>query len=416
MPKPVHEIYDYIFSLTIPGVKLELDRVYEFSNRIGKPHEHYPIIHVAGTNGKGSTTTMLYAVLLAYGKKTGINISPHLVHPEERIRVNGIPASSEFITQTVAEWKHDIEDLELTFFEVITALAQQYFMEQNVDYAVIETGLGGRLDATNIVDPIVSVITSISLDHTGILGETLEAVAGEKAGIIKANKPVVIGHNPPEAMDVLLQKAKDVNAPVICVADEVEIRDVQIMHDIFQQLVSYKIRGETYKIVIPLLGDFQTENFAIVLLTLLALDIPLDEAIINKGLSQMSWRGRIEILQKSPLFIYDVAHNPSGLERLLNSLIHFGLGDISLLAGLNKRKDLESMFHLLQGWQGHVDFFRYDGHFSCDEDDLRKMLNGKNQLFSSLSEAIKNKNEHGQNACIFGSHYFAKELYSIFDK
>jgi len=158
-------VFEYIFGLTVPGVKLELSRVEAFMDRLGNPHAAYPVIHIAGTNGKGSTAAMLAGILRAYGKKTGLFTSPHLITPNERIRVGNTLVSDEFIVRKVEEWRVHIDELGITFFEVLTALGMEYFRQHSVDYAVIETGLGGRLDATNVVNPIASIITSVSMDH-----------------------------------------------------------------------------------------------------------------------------------------------------------------------------------------------------------------------------------------------------------
>ena len=222
-------VFEYIFGLTTPGVKLELGRVKQFLTFIGKPYEAYPVFHVAGTNGKGSTSAMTASILRAAGFKTGLFTSPHLIKPNERIRIGDIFVPDEFIIDRVQAWRQQITELGLTFFEVLTALGMDYFRHESVDYAVFETGLGGRLDATNVVDPLACIITAISMDHENILGDTIEQIALEKAGIIKAGKPVFLAKNSRAVKEVMESKCREVGAPLHYVPDLAKILDSRIV-------------------------------------------------------------------------------------------------------------------------------------------------------------------------------------------
>ena len=410
-------VFDYIFGLTVPGVKLELSRVEAFMDRLGNPYASYPVIHIAGTNGKGSTAAMLAAILRAYGKKTGLFTSPHLIIPNERIRVDNTLVSDAFIIRKVEEWRVHIDELGITFFEVLTALGMTYFKEQSVDFAVIETGLGGRLDATNVVDPIASIITSVSMDHENILGDTLSLIAGEKAGIIKPHRPILLGKNPDVVKQVVEQKSQQVNSTYIYVPDRVMIQDVK-PHGMSQRVKS-KIAGQVIDIELPLLGRHQVENFTNVLATLDELGFRLDESLIQKGLDDMIWRGRMQALQISPPVLYDVAHNPEGLARLLESLLELGEEDSIIVAAFNARKNIQPMLDLLKSWPGKVIFAIFSGHSAIEKDSLLHL--GVNpdiiepNLVAAYERALKLKSHADQVICFFGSHYLAESLFPMFE-
>ncbi len=218
---------EYLYSSTpvfervgASAYKEGLSNTIALDDHLGNPHRRYRTIHVAGTNGKGSTSHTLAAILQKAGYRVGLYTSPHLVDFRERIRVNGVAVSEEYVVDFVKDNREFFEPLHPSFFELTTAMAFKYFAEQKVDIAVIEVGLGGRLDCTNIISPVLSVITNISFDHTGFLGDTLEKIAGEKAGIIKPNTPVVIGEYTNETKPVFVRKAEEMNAPIIFAQDK----------------------------------------------------------------------------------------------------------------------------------------------------------------------------------------------------
>ena len=252
MSKKSEAIFDYIFGLTVPGVKLELSRVERFMEILGNPHKDYPVIHIAGTNGKGSTASMLAAVLNAHGFRTGLFTSPHLIKPNERVRIGNQLIPDDYIIRKVQSWKSHIDALGITFFEVLTALGMVYFKEQKVDYAVFETGLGGRLDATNVVDPVASIITSISMDHENILGDTLEKIAFEKAGIIKSRRPLVLGKNSDEIVDFMKAICSQRESPFHYVPDLVSIKE--LAHKNTAQALTLDFKGRLVKVRLPLMG------------------------------------------------------------------------------------------------------------------------------------------------------------------
>ena len=410
-------VFDYIFGLTVPGVKLELSRVHEFMDRLGNPHTSYPIIHIAGTNGKGSTAAMLASVLGAYGKKTGLFTSPHLIAPNERIRIGKTLVPDAFIVKKVEAWRVHIDELGITFFEVLTALGMEYFKEQAVDIAIIETGLGGRLDATNVVDPIASVITSVSMDHENILGDNLTQIAGEKAGIIKSQRPILLGKNPDIVKQVIQLKSQEVNSKYIYVPDRVEVEDATT-HGMSQRVRSI-IAGRVIEIELPLLGRHQVENFMNVLATLDELNFNMDESIIQTGLDEMIWKGRLQALQISPPILYDVAHNPEGLARLLETLRDLGKEDSIVVAAFNARKNIQPMLDLLKSWPGQVIFSVFAGHSAVEEDSLVHFGVNPDLIEPTLAAAYKRalefRNNDNQVICFIGSHYLAESLFPMFE-
>ncbi|NQV49255.1 MAG: bifunctional folylpolyglutamate synthase/dihydrofolate synthase [Candidatus Marinimicrobia bacterium] len=408
-------VFDYIFGLTVPGVKLELGRVKQFVENIGNPHQAYPIIHIAGTNGKGSTSAMIASILNACGSKTGLFTSPHLVKPNERIRIGNIFIPNDFIVNRIDAWRRQIEELGLTFFEVLTALGMDYFKQEAVEYAVFETGLGGRLDATNIVDPIACIITAISMDHENILGDTIEQIAGEKAGIIKAGKPVFLAKNCKAVRAVMEQKCQEVGAQLYYVPAKVEILAVQVVKT--KQDIKVAFGGDMLEFSLPLLGSHQVENFCNALVTLDGLGFELNSNSIQLGLDQMSWPGRLQTLQTEPLVLYDVAHNPGGLERLVESLIQSSQSQVTLIAAFNARKNIKPMLEILADWQGQVLFSVFPGHSSIEKHTLIGLGVNEALICPNLEEAYSRALQIGQgktSICFFGSHYIAETLYSMF--
>ena len=408
-------VFEYIFGLTTPGVKLELGRVKQFLTFIGKPYEAYPVFHVAGTNGKGSTSAMTASILRAAGFKTGLFTSPHLIKPNERIRIGDIFVPDEFIIDRVQAWRQQITELGLTFFEVLTALGMDYFRHESVDYAVFETGLGGRLDATNVVDPLACIITAISMDHENILGDTIEQIALEKAGIIKAGKPVFLAKNSRAVKEVMESKCREVGAQLHYVPDLAKILDSRIVGT--KQQIKIEFDGDVLELTLPLLGRHQVENFCNVLVTLNVLGFDLNSRSIQLGLDQLSWPGRLQLLQTNPMVLYDVAHNPAGLERLVESLILSSHSRATLIAAFNARKNIKSMLDILASWKGQVLFSLFEGHSSIEKQVLIAMGVSDEVIFSSLKEAYTKALEHadGREAiCFFGSHYIATTLEEMF--
>lgn len=352
---------DYIFHFTdyekTPGVlytsaNYDLRRMEELLARLGNPHLQGRTVHIAGTKGKGSTAAMIASVLSTAGYRTGLYTSPHLLTLRERIRVDGALITEEELAALVERLQPEVEAVnqhltagQLTTFEVLTALAFVYFQEKSVDFQVLEVGLGGRLDATNVVKPGVSVITSISLDHTEVLGDSLEGIAREKAGIIKQGSVVVSAPQEPEVAVVLKEVCRERNA-----------RLVRVGRDVLQgkglatpegQSFSLWGRGGRYDLTIPLLGGYQLENAATavaVLEELAALGVELTVDGIARGLSQVSWPGRFQILRRRPWLVVDGAHNPYSAKKLTEAVAeYFPRRRVILVFGTSSDKDFSGM-------------------------------------------------------------------------
>jgi dihydrofolate synthase / folylpolyglutamate synthase len=355
------EALDYLYSFVDYSLtrsfryspdKFDLGRMEAFLALLGNPHRQYPVIHVAGTKGKGSTAAMISSALSAGGYQVGFYTSPHLQEFTERIQIIGQEIAPEDLVELVEYVKPFVNQVErLTTFEIITALGFIHFARQNCNVAVVEVGLGGRLDATNLVDPLVSVITSISLDHVAVLGDTLAKIAYEKGGIIKPGRPVVLSPQPDEARQVLV----DLAAERGCAVTEVG-RDYHYSagpHDLDRQ--EFTVRwddGAGIELSIPLLGLHQVENAATAYATLQVAaqqGLRLEQAAIEHGFANVRWPGRFEVLRKVPPLIVDSAHNRDSARRLRQALEDYLPGKpVVLVFGASEDKDIAGMLAELQ--------------------------------------------------------------------
>ncbi len=351
----LYSFVDYSLTRNLRNLpeKFNLDRMRALMQRLGNPHQKYPVIHVAGTKGKGSTAVMIAGALQAAGYRVGFYTSPHLIDFTERVQVNREQISREALVAIVEQIKPYVTEIpQLTTFELTTAVGFLYFAQQAVDIAVVEVGLGGRLDATNVVTPLLSVITSISYDHTNVLGHTLAAIAGEKSGIIKPDRPVVIAPQKDEARDVFIALAQERHAALM-----------QVGVDVIYSIGTHSLTGQTFSVTardqagaplelsIPLLGSHQVENAATAYAALLTarregLKIP-DEAI-RRGFAAVEWMGRFEILQMAPPVVLDSAHNQDSALRLAQTLqTYFPGRRVVLVFGASEDKDIAGMFEEL---------------------------------------------------------------------
>ena len=347
---------DYVFKFidysrthqeNIAAENFHLERMHQFLAILEDPHKKYKTIHVAGTKGKGSVSALCAGALQAQGYKVGLYTSPHLHEFTERIQIDRIPVSQPDFAKLVNQIKSAVDQVpQLTSYEIQTALAFLHFAQEKVDIAVIEVGLGGRLDSTNVVSPLVSGITSLSLDHTFILGNTLAEIAGEKGGIIKENTPVVTAPQEKEASDMLKQIAKEKNANYTEISKDIQFQVED--QDLEGQTISV---GGEISLRSTLLGPHQAENMA---LAYLALDrarergLTISNASITKGFSEVKWPGRFEIVQKDPYLIFDGAHNQHSAKMLVKTLIeYFPDIPVSLVFGASEDKDIDGMFQEL---------------------------------------------------------------------
>lgn len=334
--------------------KKDLTNTLLLCEKLRNPQQHFKTIHIAGTNGKGSTSHMLAAILQTAGYKTGLYTSPHLKDFRERIKVNGNLCSEEFIVSFTEQMIPAIQSIQPSFFEITVAMAFDYFSKQQVDIAVIETGLGGRLDSTNIILPELSVITNIGWDHMNLLGNTLEAIASEKAGIIKKNIPVVIGEVIPETKSVFENSAKQNSAPIIFAQEQFSLFKYQQTLETLTVTIKNNNSGlhETYTLDLP--GLYQTNNLITVLTSIQQLNKNgwnLQESVVQKALAHTKkvtgLHGRWELLQQQPNVIADVAHNEAGIQQLLQQIAISQYRHLHLVFGMVKDKDADTVLKLL---------------------------------------------------------------------
>lgn len=362
-------IYSFIdYSLTrnlrYSAEKFNLERMARFMELMGNPQDDYKIIHVAGTKGKGSTCAMLTSILTTAGYKTGFYSSPHMIEFTERIKIGDRQISKSRLADCVECVKPFVAKVEkLTTFEIITGIAMKYFSDEKVDFAVLEVGMGGRLDATNVVKPMISVITSISHDHTKVLGSTLAKIAKEKAGIIKPYVPVVIAKQKKAAEEMILSVALEKQAKIIDIRQELKIKKMRFSLD--GQYFSIKPSKEGIyskkdiderlwetEFFMPLLGDHQLNNAATAIACVLELSnygyrISIDDMI--KGFGQIDWPGRFEIISRQPLIIIDGAHNRDSIRKFKATIDLYLPGKKKILIfGASEDKEVKLMLSILQ--------------------------------------------------------------------
>ncbi len=334
--------------------KKDLGNIVALCEAIGNPQLKIKCVHIAGTNGKGSVSHIIASVLQAANYKTGLYTSPHLKDFRERIRIDGEMCSEDFVVDFIEKIKPQIDIIEPSFFEITVAMAFDFFAKNNIDIAIIETGLGGRLDSTNIITPLVSVITQIGYDHTNLLGNTLTEIAGEKAGIIKENVPIVVGEMNPETMPVFENMAMKKNAPFFRAAKIRYVEDWQYKDHFLEMTIVDSISNEHEKYLLDLTGIYQVKNILPVLETIHQLQLcgfSISTAQIKKGLSQVKkstgLHGRWEKIHSSPDIILDVAHNADGINALKEQLEYFHYNKIHIVFGMVNDKDTYGILNAL---------------------------------------------------------------------
>lgn len=328
----------------------KLDKSLQLDAYFGHPHHAYKCIHVGGTNGKGSVSHLIASVLQSAGYKVGLYTSPHLKDFRERIKVNGVSCVEEFVVDFVKQHTLKLQELKPSFFEMTVAMAFQYFKDQEVDIAVVEVGLGGRFDSTNIITPILSVITNISIDHTSLLGDTLSEIAVEKAGIIKENTPVVIGEWQEEIYQVFKQKAMEKQTS-LCYADN-ELRIDNVQQSITEVAFSW---GDIPEIHCPLSPNYQLKNIQTALIAVQKLQEVKSMSVADKDIvdgfanviKQTQLKGRWQVLQTQPLMICDTGHNEAGIRMAMAELKKVAHRYIHFVYGTSNDKDLRTILPLL---------------------------------------------------------------------
>jgi dihydrofolate synthase/folylpolyglutamate synthase len=403
------------------AMKSGLHNITVLCEALGNPHEQFKSMHVAGTNGKGSTSHMLSAVLQSAGYKVGLHTSPHLKSFTERFKINGIPCSEQTIVDFVAKHQALIEEVQPSFFEISVALCFDYFACEKVDIGIIEVGLGGRLDSTNIITPILSVITNISFDHTDLLGDTLGKISAEKAGIIKPNVPVVISETQPETKEVFKRKALETQSPLYFADQSFEILESKLVGR-FRE-VSYKTSTTNIRTLkLDLLGKYQAKNVlgvvkAIEVLNQLGWEVS-DEEVHNGlkntiPLSQL--QGRWQVLQEQPMVVADVAHNYGGLEETLTQINQYSYSSLRFVLGFVKDKDVKGVLELFPK-EAIYYFCAAELPRSLPAEDLRILANGlglQGKSYVSVREALQTAKDealHSDFIYVGGSTFVVSEI------
>ena len=348
----------YITEVGNFGSNYGLKRTFRLLELLGNPQNKIKLIHIAGTNGKGSTTAMISKILMGNGYKVGMYTSPFLEEFEERIQINRVNIPKEKLANLMDELKIAVDKVieegynHPTEFEIITCLMFLYFYKENIDFGVIEVGLGGRLDSTNVITPIISIITSISYDHTNILGNTLTKISREKSGIIKECVPVVIFPQEEEVLKVIKSKCKELNAP-LHIINEIDSELIEILQE-EKPYQKVKIKGikDEYNIKLPLLGEHQILNLSLAIKAIELLEknkkVKISKEILEKSLEDVCWNGRLEVMKKSPLVVLDGAHNIQGITTLKQNIEkYFKYKNIYLILGILADKDVEEMIKVI---------------------------------------------------------------------
>ncbi|WP_316805572.1 folylpolyglutamate synthase/dihydrofolate synthase family protein [Pedobacter nototheniae] len=377
--------------------KKDLTNTIALCEALDNPQNKFKTIHVAGTNGKGSTSHMLASVLQAQGYKTGLYTSPHLKDFRERIRINGKMMAKTEVCSFVQQQKQLIEKLEPSFFEVTVAMAFDYFAKHEVDIAVIEVGLGGRLDSTNIITPEISVITNISMDHTNMLGNTLTEIAGEKAGIIKRGIPAVIGETQNESSVVFINKAKETGSEIIFADQQLKAKNIAVKNGKLSLSVYHENDLKYNKLQSDLTGIYQPKNIITVLETLEILNqktqIKTNTEGIYNGLKQVKkltgLQGRWQTLGKNPLIICDTGHNEAGITEVVKNIGLTPYKNLHFVFGMVKDKDISKVLSLLPKEATYY-FCKPDLERGLAADELRQQAAAfglKGDVFNSVAEA-----------------------------
>ncbi|MBE9584170.1 bifunctional folylpolyglutamate synthase/dihydrofolate synthase [Mucilaginibacter sp. JRF] len=424
------ETLDYLFSqlpmftrIGASAIKNNLDNTIALCQLLGDPHKKFKSIHIAGTNGKGSTSHMLAAILQTAGYKTGLYTSPHLKDFRERIRVNGQMIPEQTVVDFVEYYKADFERIQPSFFEMTVALAFDVFVKENIDIAIVEVGLGGRLDSTNVITPLLSLITNIGWDHMNMLGNTLPEIAGEKAGIIKPNIPVIISERQDEVADVFIKKAQELNAHITFAADvwQVEVtgqQDDALIH----KNITANNGSQTYQLDIDLTGTYQQKNIKGVLQAVEQLRTQgfiITDEHVQQALRQVKvltgLHGRWEVLSTSPLTICDTGHNPDGVEEVLKNIATVKYRQLHFVIGMVNDKDISKVLAMLPKDANYY-FCKPDIPRGLAAEDLQVMANGfglTGDTYPSVTSALNAAQiAAGANDLVFagGSTFVVAEI------
>jgi dihydrofolate synthase/folylpolyglutamate synthase len=410
--------YAYLSSLNVDSMRFGLESITELLMRLGNPQNSYKTILIAGTNGKGSTAAMTASILHSAGYKVSLYTSPHLIDVRERIVVSGRKITKKEFSQAVTDVKSKLKQ-QVTYFEFLTAAAFLYFQRQQVDIAVLEVGLGGRLDATNVCKPFVSVITNIGFDHTAYLGSSLRAIAREKAGIIKRSGVCITAAKQKQVLEVLNSVCLDRRAKLYCLG-----RDIKIKRQKDGLLTYQGLQRNLKNLPLPLRGSHQCSNAA---LALAAVELcgkngfQVDDAAISRGLANTHWEARLEILQNNPLFLIDGAHNPAGMRVLCQALKRdFSYRRLIFIFGALADKNYREMLRIIALLSPKIIVTQLKAGRAVPVDDMKRVLNKRGYpviITENVGKAIERAQAiacRQDLICATGSLYLAGEVKQIF--
>lgn len=406
------ETIDYLFTrlpmfsrIGAAAIKKDLHNTIALCEALDNPYNHFKSIHIAGTNGKGSVSHMLAAILQTAGYKTGLYTSPHLHDFRERIKVNGEMISKEFVIDFTEKILPLIEKIEPSFFEITVAMAFEYFKKENVDIAVIEVGLGGRLDSTNIINPELSIITNIGWDHMNLLGDSLEEIALEKAGIIKQAIPVVVGETLPETKPVFKEKASMMQAPLHFAYDEFNVTNKKTIDYMLAVDVEERKTKNNFQYTLDLPGGYQTKNILTVLSSVRQLQQQgweISEEHLQTALATSKQinglHGRWEVIHEYPTVVMDVGHNEDGVKQIVAQLNESSYNKLHIVIGMVKDKEIEKVLALLPK---DAQYYFTKAHIprALPESDLQtraSAFNLKGKTFEHVNAAISTALQHAR--------------------
>ncbi len=408
-----NSLLDYLYKLQRLGIKVGLNHTFELLQRCGNPQNQFQSIHIAGTNGKGSTSAIISSILMEAGLKVGLYTSPHLIRFNERIRVNGKPISDSKIVEFVDEHRSDIDDIESTFFETTTAMAFRYFANKNVDIAVVETGLGGRLDSTNVLTPDLTVITPISLDHRDILGKNILDISKEKAGIIKNNIPLVLAPQDNAVSSQLLKIAGDLDSDVAIVDPPTKVT-------LSKSGTAFIKNGLSFKT--PMIGRHQAINNSVAIEAVQIFMPEIQKEVIDIGIQKVKWPGRLQRMSIEKPIYYDVSHNAHGIQMTLQALhdifsqkpigilVMKGDKEVDLVAAAIKNKFDQLII------SGDTDLGLLSGADLSDKLSSKGLANLTNidRFEDALHHIAGIMEKDSRPTLIFGSHYVAEAVFNKF--
>jgi dihydrofolate synthase/folylpolyglutamate synthase len=409
-----NQLLEDLYALQRLGIKVGLEHTQKLLEVCGNPQDNFESIHIAGTNGKGSTAAMIASILIKAGYSVGLYTSPHLIRFNERIRVNGVPISDESIVEFMSQYNSAINEIKSTFFEATTAMTFDYFNKKKVDIAIVETGLGGRLDSTNVIKPKITVITSITADHTEILGDDLETIAFEKGGIIKNGVPLILSSQSKEVKNVLLEIADRKNSNVTY-CNQNGIKNVNIN----ETGTEFNWGGVNYETC--LIGEHQARNAVLAIEATKIFSNRINSDIIINGLKKVKWPARMQKMHETLPIYYDVAHNPHGIQVMLDSLFTIYHDKPIGLIALKADKEIELIVPKLKNRFKELIVTSIPELGLMEAKDLYDSLikHGINTTFEqNIIKAIiiiNNAVSSTSPGLIFGSHYIGKTIYKEYD-